>query len=149
MLTHNTSLFILNNSYKNFNYAYNTHTRTFNMYVSCNVNSIRSVLIWRYTQLDIVLLSVLKCVIVCNLRVIPCWQGVYGVVELLLYSVPEGFGSQIFFYSILPTVSYGPKTPCSLKNASHPGAVWLQVWTWAPRCISEAYCGDSSWLTIW
>ena len=67
--------------------------------------------------------SVLKCVIVCNLRIIMVKQGVCGVVELLQYSVPEGFGSQIFFYTILPTVSYGPKTPCSLKNASHPGAV--------------------------
>ena len=148
MLTHNTSLFILNNSYKNYYNAYNTHTNTFYLYVSCNVYTVKKQFIWRYTQSKWVLRCVLKCVEVCNLRVIHCWQGVCGVVELLQYSVPEGFGKKIFCLHYAPTVSYGSKTPCSLKNASHPGAVERQVWTWAPRCIFEAYCGESSWLTI-
>ena len=71
----------------------------------------------------------LKCVEVCNLRVITVLLGVYWVVELLQYSVPEGFGKKKFYLQYAPTVSYGSKTPCSLKNASHPGAVERQVWT--------------------
>ena len=116
--------------------------------MSCNVYTLKTCVIWRYRHFILVLFSVLKCVEVCNLRVIHCWQGVCGVVEILQYSVPEGFGKKKIYLNSTPTVSYGSKTPCSLKNASHPGAVERQVWTWAPRCIFEAYCGESSWLTI-